>query len=147
MKKKAAYVHRIISEHDSKSSENLLLWRFNKVVEEGYALPIHDFNCYVALLIMQHGLENLPQGFKNSLMDDKNIKPEIQFELTRLKILAEVEEEIKEHYLLNIVEYKLGKIVKMKPYNRTERNPILFDDDKFVLEIDKNGFIMKFHQI
>lgn len=67
---------------------------------------------------------------------------------TLLKTLIKQEaEDIKEHFIENSVNYQLGKTELMKPYHRNSRNPILFDGDSFVLSIDKNGFIMKFHQI
>lgn len=65
-----------------------------------------------------------------------------------LKTLINQESEnIKDHFLENCASWHLNKPNEMKPYHRNTRNPILYDGDRFVLSIDKNGFITKFHQI
>ena len=67
---------------------------------------------------------------------------------TLLKTLINQEgADIKDHFIENRVNHDQGKPELMKQYCRNKNNPILFDGDKFALNIDKNGFIMKFHQI
>lgn len=62
---------------------------------------------------------------------------------TLLKILIKQENEsIKEHFIENTINNQLGK-----SYHRNSHNPIMYNGDRFSLSIDKNGFIMKFHQI
>lgn len=62
-------------------------------------------------------------------------------------IIKREAEDIKEHFIENAASLALGKPELMKPYHRNPYNPILFDGDKFAISIDKNGFIMKFHQL
>ena len=49
-----------------------------------------------------------------------------------LKTLIKQEaDKIKEHYIENSVNYDLGKPELMKPYRRTEKNPIFHNGDSF----------------
>lgn len=57
------------------------------------------------------------------------------------------EENIKEHFIENTVNRDLGKPELMKDYRRNSNNPIIIENDKFNLTIDKNGFITMFYQI
>lgn len=269
MIKKVINTYFVESEHDSKKSEGLLLWRFEYAISQGYSIPVHDLNCYIALLIKRDGFEKIPEIFKDIAFEDGVLHDAVRFELIRYSILENVdinendsgffynllkikvnerkriirkeidctllpgkvknkigpknsndylellkltnefsditiidyfipivlkyerlihifvrhveetrfaesssskqrtffsyqsneiwillkrllkqeEQEIKDHFLLNRVNYNLEKKELMKHYWRSEDNPIRFDGDSFVLEIDKNGFIMRFHQI
>ena len=62
-------------------------------------------------------------------------------------IIKTDEENIKEHFIENAVNKDLGKPELMKDYRRNANNPIMIEDDKFALTIDKNGFIKMLHQI
>lgn len=65
-----------------------------------------------------------------------------------LKVLIKQESEsIENHFTENSANQDLGKSELMKVYHRNSLNPILFDGDKFALEINKNGIIMRFHQL
>jgi hypothetical protein len=268
MKKNVANLIRINSEYDAQEAENLLRWRFERAILEGYPLPKHDCFLYCAILIKRNGMENLPEIFKRNIIKNNELNTDVNFHLLRLKVNDKIElrekekelfnhlrrekvnerkviikkeigrltlkgkirntinhtnsldykellyltrsfgdvtlldwfipivlkyerlihifvrhveetkfaesqtkkrtffsyksteiwtllktlikqeaEEIKEHFIENSVNYSLGKPELMKAYHRTEKNPILYDGDNFSLEIDKNGFIMKFHQI
>lgn len=64
-------------------------------------------------------------------------------------ILNQEKESIQDHFL----EVSAARILKeeynVKSYHRGFKNfaPIIFNADKFAISIDKNGFIVKFHQI
>jgi len=65
-----------------------------------------------------------------------------------LKTIIKLEKQsIQDHFLENRVNYDLKKLTMVKDYRRNFNNPIIFGGDKFVLRIDKNGFIQQFHQI
>lgn len=268
MKKNVANLIRINSEYDNQEAENILRWRFERAIHEGYILPQDDYFLYCAILIKQDGMENLPERFKQNIIKNKELNSEVNFHLLRLKVNDKIElsekekelfnhlrrekvnerkaiikkeitrttlrgkilnkinhtnslhykellyltsgfsditlldwfipivlkyerlihiyirhveetkfaesqtkkrtffsyksteiwtllktlikqeaQEIKEHFIENSFNYNLGRPALMKVYRRTEKNPILHDGDSFALEIDKNGFIMKFHQI
>lgn len=67
---------------------------------------------------------------------------------TLIKTIIKIDEEnIKEHFIENAVNRDLGKPELMKDYRRSFNNPIMIENDKFNLTIDKNGFITMFHQI
>jgi hypothetical protein len=66
---------------------------------------------------------------------------------TLLKTVIKFEQEnIKEHFLQNSINYKLERKELMKDYRRNYQNPIIFNHDEFVPRIDKNGFIKQFYQ-
>ncbi|MFY8181251.1 MAG: hypothetical protein ACOVLG_05700 [Flavobacterium sp.] len=268
MKKDVPNLIRINTEFDSTYDEDLIMFRYGRIIKEGYSFSHNDFFCYCALIIKRNGIESLPEKFKKVIYENSNLKSEIRFELIRYKILEKIqiseedqiffydekrkmveerrkiikkeiartningkllneinhnnssyyrelliltnqfvditiidwfipivlkferlihifikhveetkfaegqfknrtffayksdeiwtliktiikieEKNIKEHFIENAVNRDLGKIELMKDYNRNTNNPIIFDGDKFVLTIDKNGFIMKFHQL
>jgi hypothetical protein len=67
---------------------------------------------------------------------------------TLIKTIIKIDEEnIKEHFIENAVNRDLGKPELMEDYRRNINNPIMIENDKFALTIDKNGFIKMLHQI
>lgn len=67
---------------------------------------------------------------------------------TLIKTIIKIDEEnIKEHFIENAVNRDLGKPDLMIEYRRNVNNPIMIENDKFALTIDKNGFIKMLHQI
>ena len=246
------------------ANERILLWRYNRIIEEGYAFPLHDFCSYCTLIIRHYGKEKLPKEWLDTdekkskvrfelinlqlLNYEKVSKKDFQFHLEeRRKMVAErkkiikkeitrtnlngkilnsidhsnsefyrtllkltreftditlmdwfipivltyerlihifvkhVEEtkfgegqfkqrsffdykpeevwtllktiikferkDIEEHFLKNSVNYQLKRKELMKDYKRSYKNPIIFNDDYFVIAIDRNGFIKQFYQI
>ena len=105
-------------------------------------------------LDLKDKLSNSTSIEKTSILNDidfeleliRRDKPDEIWILLKTLIKQEAEN-IKEHFIENRVNNDFGKFELMKPYFRNTNNPILFDGDKFALDIDKNGFIMKFHQI
>lgn len=268
MKKKVPNLIQVRTKFDPTYAENLLLYRYERIIRKGYSFSEIDFYCYSALLIKRFGIQNLPEKFKKIIYENNHLKSEVKFELIRYKILERYkitekekkffnnemskkveerkkiikkeiartnlkgkllntinhnnslhyrelltltnefvditimdwfipivlkferlihifikhveetkfnegqfknrtffdyksdeiwtliktiikieEKNIKDHYLENAINRDLGKIELIKDYNRNTNNPIIFNGDKFALSIDKNGFIMKFHQL
>ncbi len=264
MKKEVPNLIRIESQYDPTYSENLLLWRYNRIIEEGYTFPVHDFNSYCALLLRHMELKDVPEFMKTDGVlnadikfelinfqinngeiisaEDKNYHTKRMFEIlkerkaiikkeitrtnlsgkelhsighknsnfyrTLLRLTREftditlldwfipivltyerlihifvkhVEEtrfgeglfkqrtyfdykpeeiwillktiikynkkEIQNHFLENSVEYQVGSLKDMKDFRKNSRNPIIFNKDKFVLTIDKFGYIKQFYQL
>ena len=73
-------------------------------------------------------------------------KPEEIWTLLKTIIKAE-KENIKEHFLENSINYQLNKKELMIDYRRNHQNPVIFNNDHFVISIDRNGFIKQFYQI
>jgi hypothetical protein len=44
-KKTVPYLIRIESSYEPIASERLLLWRYNRIIDEGYTFPVFDFYC------------------------------------------------------------------------------------------------------
>ena len=63
-------------------------------------------------------------------------------------VLAQEEEDIKEHFLFVAVGYSIKDNSKIKDYHRGfgKFSKLIFDDNEFRLTIDKYGFIQTFHQ-
>jgi len=263
-KKTVPNLIRIETNYEPEVNEQLLLWRYNRIIEEGYAFPKHDFYNYCALLIKRFEKDKLKKNWN----DTDEAKSKIRFELINFKLinnekvskedfefhLAErkkkitlrkkiikkeiartningkilntigysnsefyrsllkftsefnditlldwfipivltyerlvhifikhVEEtkfgkgqfkqrsffeykpeeiwillktiikfekkNIENHFLMNSVNYELDNKELMKDYRRNYKNPIIFNNDFFVLKIEKHGFIKQFYQI
>lgn len=56
-------------------------------------------------------------------------------------------ENIREHFIENSVNVELGRKELCRDYYRGYSNPICFNGDRFILRIDKNGFIKQFFQL
>jgi len=56
---------RINSEFTSSEAENLLVWRFNRIINEGYTFTLNDFNIYCGILLKWNGIEHLPEKIIN----------------------------------------------------------------------------------
>lgn len=86
MKKDVPFLIRINSEYDPVYSENIMMFRYGQIIENQYAFPKHDFYSYCGILIKQNGLENLPDKFRESILVNGELIPEIRFEFIRYKI-------------------------------------------------------------
>jgi hypothetical protein len=64
-KKTVPYLKRIESCYEPMASEISLLWRYNRVIDEGYTLSVFDFYCYCSLLIRHMELEQIPKIMLN----------------------------------------------------------------------------------
>jgi hypothetical protein len=263
LKKAVPNLVRIETSHEPLVNERILLWRYNRIIEEGYSFPLHDFYSYCALIIRHYGKEKMPKSF----IDTEEIKQKVRFELINLQIrndeevsiedfqfhlterrkmvferkkiikneiarsnikgkilnkighsnsefyrtllkltreftditlmdwfipivltyerlihifIKHVEETkfgdgqfkqrsffdyepeeiwrllktiikfeqiyIQEHFLENSLYHQLDRKELMKDYRRNYRNPIIFNQDEFILRIDKYGFIKQFYQ-
>lgn len=264
MKKIVPNLIRIKTNYDPTVTEGLLVWRYNRIIDNGYTFPLHDYYTYCALLLRNEEIDNVPQIMKNG----NELKPEIKFEIINFQInnkekisnddlkfhiasrqgivedkkriikheisrtnlngkllktispynsnyyrtllhltrefreitlldwfipivltyerlihifIKHVEEtkfgdgqfkhrtffeyrpdeiwillktivknetqSIQEHFLENSMNHELDRLSLMKDYRRSSRNPIILNEDRFVLTIDKNGFIKQFHQL
>ena len=83
MKKTVPNLIRIETSYEPVVSERILLWRYNRIVDEGYSFPLHDFYTYCALIIRHFGEKKLP---KNWIKTDE-IKSKIRFELINFQLL------------------------------------------------------------
>lgn len=263
MKKTVPNLIRIETSYEPVVNERILLWRYNRIIEEGYSFPLHDFYNYCALIIRLLGEKKLPKEW----VDTDEIKAKVRFELIKLQILNKEEvskedfqfhlnerrkivlerkknikkeiartningkilntighsnsefyrtllkltreftditlkdwfipivlsyerlihifikhveetkfgegqfkqrsffdykpeeiwtllktiikfekQSIEDHFLENSVHHQLNRKELMKDYRRSYKNPIIFNQDEFILRIDKNGFIKQFYQ-
>ena len=264
MKKNVPNLIRIETSYEPVENERILLWRYNRIIEEGFTFPLHDFYIYSALLIKNFEKEKLQKKWVDSdeteskvrfeiinfqlINNEKVSKEDIEFHLTErkkkiiirkeiikkeiartningktlktigysnsefyrtllkltndfnditlldwfipivltyerlihifvkhveetkfgngqfkqrsffqynpeeiwilLKTIIKFEKEnIENHFLMNSVNYQLQKKELMKDYRRSYKNPVVFNNDLFVITIDKNGFIKQFYQI
>lgn len=85
LKKTVPNLIRLETNHEIVVGERFLLWRYNRIIEEGYAFPLHDFYCYCALIIRHFGIDKLPREW----LDGDEIKSKVKFELINLQITNE----------------------------------------------------------
>lgn len=95
-----------------------MLYRFNNIIEEGYTFSVNDFNLFCAILIRKKSLENLPEQFKNYIIQDNIIRPEIQFQ--KIALVIEAEEYVKEQDLKFQYESRLKMVIERKNTIRKE---------------------------
>lgn len=263
MKKIVPNLIRIETSYEPVANERILLWRYNRIIKQGYTFPLHDFYTYCALFIRHYGNDKLPKEWINTeeinskvrfelinlqlLNDEKVSKGDFRFhqverqkmvterkriikkEISRTNIKGKIlntighsnskfyrtlliltreftditimdwfipivltyerlihifikhveetkfadgqfkqrsffeyrpdeiwtllkviikneQQDIQDHFLENSVHYQLERKELMKDYRRCYKNPILFNEDEFILRIDKNGFIQQFYQ-
>lgn len=61
-------------------------------------------------------------------------------------IIKFAKQDIQDHFLENSVHHQLKRKELMKDYRRSYKNPIIFNQDEFILQINKSGFIQQFYQ-
>lgn len=104
MKKDVPNLSKINVPNDSDALEGLLLLRFDRIIEEGFIFPCHDFDLYCAILLRKLSLENLPKVYKDYIIQDGTIRQEVQFQMINLAIeKREIvnDEEIEFYFKLN----------------------------------------------
>jgi hypothetical protein len=103
LKKTVPNLKRIESSYEPLASERLLLWRYNRIIDEGYTFPIFDFYCYCALMIRHEKLERFPE----IMLNGTELKPEIKFQLINFQINND------EEVLKTDKEFHLAEMKKM----------------------------------
>ncbi|MFD0837145.1 hypothetical protein ACFQ0I_15305 [Mariniflexile aquimaris] len=135
MKKTVPNLIRIESSYEPIASERLLLWRYNRIIDEGYSFPIFDFYCYCALLIRHAKLERYPE----IMLNGTELKPEIKFQLINFQINndEEVSKTDKEFHLVEmkkmLVERKkfIKKEIRQTKIDRSEIESISPKNSEF----------------
>lgn len=142
MKKDVPFIIKVKVPHDPQSLEGLLLFRFRKIVEEGYTFSKNDFNLYCAILIRKVGLEKLSESFLKYIILNNSIKPEIQFHKTALAI--ELEESVSDEDMRVHVKTIMKRAIERKKVikveiQRTGINPnkITFENSQYYRELLK----------
>jgi len=82
MKKRVPNLVKINTTYKPIEAEKMLIWRYNRMVEEGYTIPLHDYCVYCAL-IKRHMSKDI---LARILIDDKNVKERVRFEYLYMKI-------------------------------------------------------------
>ena len=137
MKKEIPFITKIDIPYDPKSLEGVLLYRFNNIIEEGFTFSINDFNLFCAILIRKKSLENLLEQFKNYIIQDNLIRPEIQFQ--KIALAMEAEEYVKEQDLKFYYESRLKIAIERKHIIKKEIQRTGINANKINLEnFDKN---------
>ncbi len=116
---------RIETSYEPVANERILLWRYNRIIEEGYSFPLHDFYTYCALIIRHYGREKLPKKW----VDTQEIKSKVRFELITLQLLND------EKVTKGDFEFHLSERRKMV----TERKKII---KKEIARTNLNGKIL-----
>ena len=77
MKKNIPYLIPISFESNSGNLEDLIFWRFENMIDEGYRFPKHDFDLYCAILLRNERIENLSKDYQNYLQVENKIRDEV----------------------------------------------------------------------
>ena len=102
-KKTVPYLIRIESSYEPIASERLLLWRYNRIIDEGYTFPVFDFYRYCSLLIRHMELEQIPK----IMLNGTELKSEAKFQLINFQINNN------EHVSKTDKEFHLTRMEKM----------------------------------
>ncbi len=126
MKKEVPYTIKLKVPYDRDIIEGLLFSRFEKIVRNGYIFPMHDFYIYGAILIRLGILDELPSDYRNFIIQDGKIRPEVLFQKIALAIEKEekISEEEQNFYFSKKTEEALRRkeIIKIE-IRRTGVNP------------------------
>lgn len=136
MKKDVPFVVKIKVQRDPESLEGFFLFRFNKMIEDGHNFPLHDFNLYCAILLRKVGLENLPESFKNYIVQHNEIRPEIQFHKTLLAL--ELEENIPDNEMSIHLKARLKRAIDRMRIVKTEIKRVGINPNKLTLDNSKD---------
>lgn len=123
-KKTVPHLIRIESSYEPIASERLFLWRYNRIIDEGYTFPVFDFYCYCALLIRHMDFEQIPE----MMLNGTELKPEIKFQLINFQINnnEEVSKTDKEFHLAEMKKM----LVERKKYIKKEIRQTKIDRSK-----------------
>jgi hypothetical protein len=113
LRKKVPNLIPIETSYEPIASERILLFRYNRIIEEQYTFAEFDFYCYCALLMRHTKLEKLPE----IMLNGKELKPEIRFQLINFKKnnnekISANEEEFHHFEMKRMVEERKGFIKK-----------------------------------
>lgn len=72
IKKDIPNLLRINFPYDASILEDMLLFRYNHIIKEGYAFSYRDFDLLSAIMLRRHGITNAPNLFRN--MQSKTVK-------------------------------------------------------------------------
>lgn len=112
MKKDIPNTIKIEFPYDPESIEGLMLFRYDRIIEEGHTFSIHDFDLFCAIIIRKHGLEKIHESILKYAIENENIRPEIQFQMTALAL--ELGEEIDEQELKAHAKARIVRVIKRK---------------------------------
>ena len=141
-------VLRTISPYNSQFYRNLLKLtsEFSDITLLDWFIPIVlPYERLIHIFVKHVEETKFAEGqFKRRTFFD--YKPEEIWRL--LKTIVKFDKQnIKDHFLLNSINLQLEQTNLMKDYWRGFKNPIIFNGDRFILHIDKNGFITQFYQL
>ena len=127
MKKAVPNTIKIEVPYDRDILEGLFFYRFEKIVKNGYIFPMHDFYLYSAILIRLELLDTLPADYKDFIIQDGKVRPDVFFQKIALAIEhgEEISKEEQEFYFYKKTEEALRRkeIVKTE-IRRTGINPV-----------------------
>jgi len=112
MKKDIPNIIKVNVPYDPHRVEDTLLWRYERIIEEGYSFSEHDFDLFCAILIRKHGIEKLSTDLKERIFNGDNIRPSIQFQITALAI--EQGEEVQEEEFENHTRERIIRAIERK---------------------------------
>lgn len=105
--------------------ENMFLFRYNRIINEGYAFSHRDFDIFSAIMLRKYGITDAPKAIQKYAIKDDQIIDRIRFEMICLGVeqLEEVKDEDLEFYfkMLRQRAIERKKIVK-KEISRVVNN-------------------------
>lgn len=99
MKKDIPDIIKVNVSYDPHGIEDLLLWKYGRIIEEGYSFSEQDFDLFCAILIRKHGIENLSLDLKERILNGGKIKKTIQIIALAIEQGEEVQKEDFEYHM------------------------------------------------
>lgn len=77
---------RVEVPYDPSILEDLLLFRYNLIVKEGYGFSYRDFDLFSAIMLRRRGIDNAPKAVQKYAVVDGQIIDRVRFEMISLGV-------------------------------------------------------------